>query len=83
MHAGGTTATEIDFFLVLTDKLPLFIAVVLLASFVLMAASRSLPDLSTEAADQLAHVPRPTAERCPAALEGPDEIDTPALGSRK
>jgi RND superfamily putative drug exporter len=43
VHVGGLTATDIDFSKVLTDKLPLFIAVVvILASLLLMAVFRSL-----------------------------------------
>jgi putative drug exporter of the RND superfamily len=43
VHVGGVTATNIDFSHVLTDKLPLFIAVsVLLAFLPLMAVFRSL-----------------------------------------
>jgi RND superfamily putative drug exporter len=42
-HVGGVTATNIDFAHVLTDKLPIFIAVVVLLAFVLlMAVFRSL-----------------------------------------
>jgi putative drug exporter of the RND superfamily len=36
VHVGGVTATNIDFSHVLTDKLPLFIAVVVLVAFVLL-----------------------------------------------
>jgi len=36
VHVGGVTATNIDFAHVLTDKLPLFIAVVVLLAFVLL-----------------------------------------------
>jgi putative drug exporter of the RND superfamily len=43
VHVGGETATDIDFSRVLTDKLPFFIAVVVLLSFLLlMAVFRSL-----------------------------------------
>jgi putative drug exporter of the RND superfamily len=43
VHVGGATATNIDFSHVLTDKLPLFIAVVVALAFVLlMAVFRSL-----------------------------------------
>jgi putative drug exporter of the RND superfamily len=43
VHVGGVTATNIDFSHVLTDKLPVFIAVVALLAFVLlMAVFRSL-----------------------------------------
>ena len=43
LHVGGETATEIDFSRVLTEKLPFFIAVVVLLSFLLlMAVFRSL-----------------------------------------
>jgi RND superfamily putative drug exporter len=43
VHVGGVTATNIDFAHVLTDKLPLFIAiVVILALILLMAVFRSL-----------------------------------------
>jgi RND superfamily putative drug exporter len=43
VHVGGVTATNIDFSHVLTDKLPLFIAVVVLLAFVLlMVVFRSL-----------------------------------------
>jgi RND superfamily putative drug exporter len=38
VHIGGVTATDIDFSRVLTDKLPLFIAVVVLLSFLLLMA---------------------------------------------
>jgi RND superfamily putative drug exporter len=38
VHVGGETATDIDFSHVLTDKLPLFIAVVVLLSFLLLTA---------------------------------------------
>ena len=38
VHVGGETATNIDFSRVLGDKLPLFIAVVVLLAFVLLAA---------------------------------------------
>jgi RND superfamily putative drug exporter len=38
VHVGGVTATDIDFSRVLTDKLPLFIAVVVLLSFLLLMA---------------------------------------------
>jgi RND superfamily putative drug exporter len=42
-HVGGVTATNIDFAHVLTDKLPIFIAVVVLLAFLLlMAVFRSL-----------------------------------------
>jgi RND superfamily putative drug exporter len=42
-HVGGVTATNIDFAHVLTDKLPIFIAVVVLLAFILlMAVFRSL-----------------------------------------
>jgi RND superfamily putative drug exporter len=37
-HVGGVTATNIDFAHVLTDKLPIFIAVVVLLAFVLLLA---------------------------------------------
>jgi len=33
VHVGGVTATNIDFAHVLTDKLPLFIAIVVLLAF--------------------------------------------------
>jgi RND superfamily putative drug exporter len=43
VHVGGATATNIDFSHVLTDKLPLFIVVVVILSFLLlMAVFRSL-----------------------------------------
>jgi putative drug exporter of the RND superfamily len=43
VHVGGVTATDIDFAKVLTDKLPLFIAVVvILSAILLMAVFRSL-----------------------------------------
>jgi RND superfamily putative drug exporter len=43
VHVGGVTATDIDFSHVLSEKLPLFIAVVVLLSFLLlMAVFRSL-----------------------------------------
>jgi RND superfamily putative drug exporter len=43
VHVGGVTATNIDFAHVLTDKLPIFIAVVVLLAFLLlMAVFRSL-----------------------------------------
>jgi putative drug exporter of the RND superfamily len=43
VHIGGDTATNIDFSHVLTDKLPLFIAVVVILAFLLlMAVFRSL-----------------------------------------
>jgi putative drug exporter of the RND superfamily len=43
VHVGGSTATTIDFSHVLTDKLPLFIAVVVILAFLLlMAVFRSL-----------------------------------------
>ena len=43
VHVGGETATNIDFSHVLTSKLPLFIAVVVLLAFLLlMAVFRSL-----------------------------------------
>jgi putative drug exporter of the RND superfamily len=43
VHIGGSTAADIDFAHVLTDKLPLFIAVVVLLAFLLlMAVFRSL-----------------------------------------
>jgi len=43
VHVGGVTATNIDFAHVLTDKLPLFIAVVVLLAFLLlMTVFRSL-----------------------------------------
>jgi putative drug exporter of the RND superfamily len=43
VHVGGVTATDIDFSQVLSEKLPLFIAVVVLLSFLLlMAVFRSL-----------------------------------------
>jgi RND superfamily putative drug exporter len=38
VHVGGVTATDIDFSRVLTDKLPLFIAVVVLLAFLLLTA---------------------------------------------
>jgi RND superfamily putative drug exporter len=42
-HVGGVTATNIDFAHVLTEKLPIFIAVVVLLAFILlMAVFRSL-----------------------------------------
>jgi RND superfamily putative drug exporter len=43
VHVGGVTATNIDFAHVLTDKLPLFIVIVVLLAFLLlMAVFRSL-----------------------------------------
>ena len=43
VHVGGVTATNIDFSHVLTDKLPAFIAVVVLLAFLLlMVVFRSL-----------------------------------------
>jgi RND superfamily putative drug exporter len=43
VHVGGVTATNIDFAHVLTDKLPIFIAIVVLLAFLLlMVAFRSL-----------------------------------------
>ena len=43
VHVGGVTATNIDFAHVLTDKLPIFIAIVVLLAFLLlMAVFRSL-----------------------------------------
>jgi putative drug exporter of the RND superfamily len=43
VHVGGVTATNIDFAHVLTDKLPLFIAIVVILAFLLlMAVFRSL-----------------------------------------
>jgi RND superfamily putative drug exporter len=43
VHVGGETATNIDFAHVLTDKLPIFIAIVVLLAFLLlMAVFRSL-----------------------------------------
>ncbi len=43
VHVGGVTATNIDFAHVLTDKLPLFIAIVVLLAFLLlMVVFRSL-----------------------------------------
>src|SRR5260370_28519218 len=43
VHVGGATATHIDFAHVLTDKLPLFIAIVVLLAFLLlMTVFRSL-----------------------------------------
>jgi putative drug exporter of the RND superfamily len=43
VHVGGVTASDIDFAAVLTSKLPLFIAVVVILAFVLlMAVFRSL-----------------------------------------
>ena len=43
VHVGGVTATNIDFAHVLTDKLPIFVAVVVLLAFLLlMAVFRSL-----------------------------------------
>ena len=43
VHVGGATATNIDFSHVLSDKLPLFIAVVVILAFILlMAVFRSL-----------------------------------------
>ena len=43
VHVGGETATNIDFARVLTDKLPIFIAIVVLLAFLLlMAVFRSL-----------------------------------------
>lgn len=43
VHVGGVTATNIDFARVLTDKLPVFVAVVVILAFVLLlAAFRSL-----------------------------------------
>ncbi|MGF7234087.1 MAG: MMPL family transporter [Frankia sp.] len=38
VHVGGVTATNIDFSRVLTDKLPLFIAVVVILAFLLLTA---------------------------------------------
>ena len=38
VHVGGETATNVDFAHVLTDKLPLFIAVVVILAFLLLAA---------------------------------------------
>ena len=38
VHVGGVTATDIDFSHVLADKLPLFIAVVVILSFLLLTA---------------------------------------------
>ncbi len=38
VHVGGVTATNIDFAHVLTDKLPIFIAIVVLLAFLLLAA---------------------------------------------
>jgi RND superfamily putative drug exporter len=38
VHVGGVTATNIDFAHVLTDKLPLFIVIVVLLAFLLLAA---------------------------------------------
>jgi RND superfamily putative drug exporter len=38
VHVGGVTATNIDFAHVLTDKLPLFIAIVVILAFLLLAA---------------------------------------------
>jgi putative drug exporter of the RND superfamily len=38
VHVGGVTATNLDFSHVLTDKLPLFIAVVVLLAFLLLTA---------------------------------------------
>jgi putative drug exporter of the RND superfamily len=38
VHVGGVTATDIDFSHVLADKLPLFIAVVVVLSFLLLTA---------------------------------------------
>ena len=38
IHVGGNTATNIDFSHALTDKLPIFIAVVVLLAFVLLVA---------------------------------------------
>jgi putative drug exporter of the RND superfamily len=38
VHVGGVTATNIDFARVLTDKLPLFIAIVVILAFLLLAA---------------------------------------------
>ena len=38
MHVGGETATDIDFSHVLTTKLPVFIAVVVLLAFLLLTA---------------------------------------------
>jgi putative drug exporter of the RND superfamily len=37
-HVGGTTATNIDFASVLLDKLPIFIAVVVILAFILLSA---------------------------------------------
>ena len=43
VHVGGVTATNIDFAHVLTDKLPIFIAIVVLFAFTLLVAGfRSL-----------------------------------------
>jgi len=38
VHVGGVTATNIDFSHVLTDKLPLFIAIVVILAFILLLA---------------------------------------------
>jgi RND superfamily putative drug exporter len=38
VHVGGVTATDIDFSHILSDKLPLFIAIVVLLAFVLLVA---------------------------------------------
>jgi RND superfamily putative drug exporter len=38
VHIGGATATNIDFAKVLTDKLPVFIAVVVILAFILLTA---------------------------------------------
>ena len=38
VHVGGVTATDIDFSHVLTDKLPLFIAIVVILGFLLLTA---------------------------------------------
>jgi RND superfamily putative drug exporter len=38
VHVGGVTATNIDFAHVLTDKLPLFVVIVVLLAFLLLAA---------------------------------------------
>jgi RND superfamily putative drug exporter len=43
VHVGGVTATNIDFAQTLTDKLPVFIAIVIILAFLLLAAAfRSL-----------------------------------------
>jgi uncharacterized membrane protein YdfJ with MMPL/SSD domain len=41
VHIGGVTATDIDFSRVLTEKLPLFIAVVVFLAFLLLTGDRA------------------------------------------